>query len=87
MDRRKFIEYSVKVMALASLPMINLFPKVNFSDDKKKLAWSNKTFKFPLGNFKLQSGETLNNAYLLVDVNGELNSSKSNAIIFAELFK
>ena len=86
MNRRKFIEYSVKAIALASLPMINLFPKVNFSDDKKKSPWSSKTFKFPLGDFKLQSGETLNNAYLLVDVNGELNSLKSNAIIFATCF-
>ena len=86
MNRRKFIEYSVKVIALASLPMINLFPNVNFSNDKKKLPWSSKTFKFPLGNFKLQSGETLNNAYLLVDVNGELNHLKSNAIIFATCF-
>ena len=86
MDRRKFIEYSVKAIALASLPMINLFPKVNLSEDKKKLPWKSNTFKFPLENFKLQSGETLNNAFLLVDVNGELNSSKSNAIIFATCF-
>ena len=86
MDRRKFIEYSIKAITLASLPMINLLPKVNLSGDKKKLLWSNKTFKFSLGNFELQSGEILNNAFLLVDVNGELNPSKSNAIIFATCF-
>ena len=66
MDRRKFIEYSVKAIALASLPMINLFPKVNLTEYKKKLSWKSKTFKFSLENFKLQSGETLNNAFLLV---------------------
>jgi len=86
MDRRKFIDYSIKAIALASLPMINLLPKVNISVEKKKLPWSKKTFKFPLGNFELQSGDTLNNAFLLVDVNGELNPSKSNAIIFATCF-
>ena len=86
MNRRKFIEYSVKAIALASLPMATLFPKKNLSKDEKKLPWRSKTFKFPLGNFKLQSGKTLNNAFLLVDVNGELNSSKSNVIIFATCF-
>ena len=86
MNRRKFIEYSVKAIVLASLPMINLIPKENLSEEKKKLPWSKKTFKFPLGKFELQSGETLKNAYLLVDINGELNQSKSNAIIFATCF-
>tara|TARA_Y100000991_G_scaffold128108_1_gene96590 strand:- start:102 stop:1256 length:1155 start_codon:yes stop_codon:yes gene_type:complete len=86
LDRRKFFDYSVKAIAMTYLSMINLFPKVNLSEDKKKLPWKSKTFKFPLENFKLQSGETLNNAFLLVDVNGELNSSKSNAIIFATCF-
>ena len=86
MNRRKFIEYSVKAIVLASLPMINLIPKENLSEDKKRLPWSKKTFKFPLEKFELQSGETLKNAYLLVDINGELNQSKSNAIIFATCF-
>ena len=86
MNRRKFIEYSIKTIALASLPVINFFPKVNLSEDKKKLPWNSSTFKFPLENFKLQSGEILKNAFLLVDVNGELNQSKSNAIIFATCF-
>ena len=86
MNRRKFIEYSIKTIALASLPVINFFPKVNLSEDKKKLPWNSSTFKFPLKNFKLQSGEILKNAFLLVDVNGELNKSKSNAIIFATCF-
>ena len=86
MNRRKFIEYSAKFIFLASFPMINLIPKENLSGDKKKLPWSKKTFKFPLENFELQSGETLKNAYLLVDINGELNQSKSNAIIFATCF-
>ena len=86
MNRRKFIEYSIKTIALASVPVINFFPKVNISEDEKKLPWSSNTFKFPLENFKLQSGETLNNAFLLVNVNGELNQSKSNAIIFATCF-
>jgi homoserine O-acetyltransferase len=44
------------------------------------------TFKFSLGNFSLQSGETLNDAFLIVDVQGELNSAKSNAIVFATCF-
>ena len=86
MNRRKFIEYSAKAIVLASLPMINLIPKDILSDEKKKLPWSKKTFKFPLEKFELQSGETLANAYLLVDINGELNQSKSNAIIFATCF-
>ena len=86
MNRRKFIEYSIKTIALASVPVINFFPKVNISEDEKKLPWSSNTFKFPLENFKLQSGEILKNAVLLVDVNGELNQSKSNAIIFATCF-
>ena len=86
MNRRKFIEYSIKTIALASLPVINFFPKVNLSEDKKKLPWNSSTFKFPLENFKLQSGEILKNAFLLVDVNGALNQSKSNAIIFATCF-
>ena len=86
MKRRKFIEYSAKAIFLASLLSINLLAKVNLSEDKKKLPWSNKTFKFPLENFELQSGEILKNAYLLVDINGELNPSKSNAIIFATCF-
>jgi len=86
MNRRKFIEYSIKTIALASLPVINFFPKVNLSEDKKKLPWNSNTFKFPLENFKLQSGEILKNAFLLVDVNGALNQSKSNAIIFATCF-
>ena len=86
LDRRKFFDYSVKAIALAYLSMINLFPKANISGDEKKLPWSSNTFKFPLENFKLQSGEILKNAFLLVDVNGELNQSKSNAIIFATCF-
>ncbi len=86
MNRRKFIEYSAKFIFLASFPMINLIPKENLSGDKKKLPWNKETFKFPLENFELQSGETLKNAYLLVDINGELNQSKSNAIIFATCF-
>ena len=86
MNRRKFIEYSIKTIALASVPVINFFPKVNISEDEKKLPWSSNTFKFPLENFKLQSGEILKNAFLLVDVNGVLNQSKSNAIIFATCF-
>ena len=53
MNRRKFIEYSIKTIALASLPVINFFPKVNLSEDKKKLPWNSSTFKFPLENFKL----------------------------------
>ena len=84
--RRKFFEYLIKTIVLTSLPIINLFPKVNVSEDRKNLPWSNKTFKFPLKNFNLQSGETLKNAFLLVDVNGKLNQSKSNAIIFATCF-
>ena len=86
MNRRKFIEYSIKTIALASVPVINFFPKVNISEDEKKLPWSSNTFKFPLENFKLQNGEILKNAFLLVDVNGELNQSKSNAIILATCF-
>ena len=35
MNRRKFIEYSIKTIALASLPVTNFFPKVNLSEDKK----------------------------------------------------
>ena len=70
MNRRKFIEYLIKTIALASVPVINFFPKVNISEDEKKLPWSSNTFKFPLENFKLQSGEILKNAFLLVDVNG-----------------
>ena len=57
LDRRKFFDYSVKAIAMTYLSMINLFPKVNLSEDKKKLPWKSKTFKFPLENFKLQSGE------------------------------
>ena len=64
MNRRKFIEYSIKTIALASVPIINFFPKVNISEDEKKLPWSSNKFKFPLKNFKLQSGVTLNNAFL-----------------------
>lgn len=45
-----------------------------------------ETFKYSLGDFKLQSGETLNDAFLLVDVHGSLNSAKSNAIIFGTCF-
>ena len=45
-----------------------------------------ETFTFKLGDFKLQSGEILNDAFLIVDVQGELNSAKSNAIIFATCF-
>ena len=33
MNRRKFIEYSIKTIALASVPVINFFPKVNISED------------------------------------------------------
>ena len=36
-SRRKFIEYSIKTIVLASLPFVNLFPKVNVSEDKIKL--------------------------------------------------
>ncbi len=86
MNRRKFIEFSIKAIALTTLPMVNLFPRVNLSENKEKLPWSRKTFRFPLKNFKLQSGETLNEAFLFVEVNGELNQSKSNAIIFATCF-
>ena len=49
LGRRKFIDYSVKVIALAHLSMINLFPRANLSEDKKKLPWKSKTFKFFLG--------------------------------------
>ncbi|GIR26681.1 MAG: hypothetical protein CM15mP40_12890 [Alphaproteobacteria bacterium] len=35
MNRRKFIEYSIKTIALASVPVINFFPKVNISEDEK----------------------------------------------------
>ena len=35
MNRRKFIEYSIKTIALASVPSINFFPKVNISEDEK----------------------------------------------------
>jgi len=45
-----------------------------------------ETFTYNLGDFKLQSGEILNDAFLIVDVQGELNSSKSNAIVFATCF-
>ena len=37
MNRRKFIEYSIKTIALASVPVVNFFPKVNISEDEKKL--------------------------------------------------
>ena len=86
MNRRKFIEYSIKGLILASLTPINFFPKATTSEVKEKFPWRNETFKFPLANFELQSGETLNNAFLLVDIHGKLNSSKSNAIIFATCF-
>ena len=86
MNRRKFIENLIKIIALVSVPVVNFFPRINISEDEKKLPWSSNTFKFPLENFKLQSGEILKNAFLLVDVNGELNQSKSNAIIFATCF-
>ena len=45
-----------------------------------------ETFTFNLGDFKLQSGEILKDAFLIVDVQGELNSAKSNAIVFATCF-
>ncbi len=45
-----------------------------------------ETFTFSLGDFELQSGEILNDAFLLVDVHGRLNSAKSNAIVFATCF-
>ena len=35
LDKRKFFDHSVKAIALACLSMINLFPKVNLSEDKK----------------------------------------------------
>ena len=63
-SRKTVIEYSIKTIALASVTAINFFPKVNISEDEKKLPWSSNTFKFPLENFKLQSGEILKNAFL-----------------------
>ena len=86
MNRRMFLKHSLSGLTLASIPTINFFSTANATDDKEKLPWKRETFKFPLENFVLQSGEILNNAFLLVDVHGELNSSKSNAIIFATCF-
>ncbi len=39
-----------------------------------------------MGDFALQSGEVLKDAYLLVDIQGKLNSAKDNAIIFPTCF-
>ncbi len=37
MNRRKFIEYLIKTIVLASIPVNNFFQKVNKSEDEKKL--------------------------------------------------
>lgn len=41
---------------------------------------------FALGDFKLTSGQTLNNAQLAYSVYGELNEERSNAILFTIMF-
>ncbi|MFK8027662.1 MAG: alpha/beta fold hydrolase [Gammaproteobacteria bacterium] len=41
---------------------------------------------FALGDFALESGETLNNAQLAYAVYGELNADRSNAILFTIMF-
>ena len=85
MDRREFLDLSIKGISLASIASLNPF-SVGSVLANDELPWEQETFKYSLGNFKLQSGEILKDAFLLVDVHGKLNSAKSNAIVYATCF-
>ena len=83
MNRRTFNTLGLSGIALTALSKFNIISEVSANDE---LPWEQKTFKYSLGNFKLQSGKVLKDAFLLVDVQGKLNSNKSNAIIYATCY-
>lgn len=85
MDRRNFIDAGFKSVALAAIANLNPFV-INSAYAQEEKQWDQETFKFPLGDFSLHSGEILKDAYLLVDIQGKLNSAKDNAIIFPTCF-
>ena len=77
MNRRTFHKIGLSGIALTALNKFSLISEVSANDE---LPWEQKTFKYSLGNFKLQSGKILKDAFLLVDVQGKLNKDKSNAL-------
>ena len=64
MDRREFLELSIKGISLASIASLNPF-SVGSALANDELPWEQETFKYSLGNFKLQSGEILKDAFQL----------------------
>lgn len=76
-NRRTFHKIGLSGIALTALNKFSLISEVSANDE---LPWEQKTFKYSLGNFKLQSGKILKDAFLLVDVQGKLNKDKSKQL-------
>ena len=53
MNRRTFNTLGLSGIALTALSKFNIISEVSANDE---LPWEQKTFKYSLGNFKLQSG-------------------------------
>ena len=56
MNRRTFNTLGLSGIALTALSKFNIISEVSANDE---LPWEQKTFKYSLGNFKLQSGKYL----------------------------
>ncbi len=81
MDRRNFLDLSVKGFSLASLASFNPF-SIGQVMAEEEFKWPHEQFKYELGDFTLKNGTVLKDAFLLVDAHGTLNKDKSNVIVY-----